>query len=302
MADLAQSADLFDPKELAKLGGLDLIATRIVEGFLSGKHRSPYLGSSIEFAEHRAYSPGDEIRLIDWRVYGRSDRHYIKKFELETNLQAWLVLDTSGSMGWSLSTITKLHYARMAAAALIQLMLKQRDAVGLACANTTISEYIPPRSNPGHFAVLTEVLNRTQAGGQTALARVLHEMTVRLRRRGLIIIFSDCFDELEPLRNALYHLRLKGHELLLFHVLAPEERSFSFDRWSRFECIEGTGRSVELDPVAIRSIYLEQVKNFVTDLQRICAEVHCDYVAFNTDESMVNTLAYYLARRSARMK
>ena len=302
MAEAIEYRELLDPVALSKLGQLEVIATRIVEGFLTGKHRSPYKGCSVEFAEHRAYSPGDEVRLLDWRAYARSDRYYIKQFEEETNLQALLVLDASGSMGFGSSTVTKLRYAQMACACLARLMLNQQDAVGLAVLDTRVRSYIPARSRASHFRVLLEGLGKTKPGGETSLAAQLHDLAKRIRRRGLIMLFSDCFDDVEALLNALHHLRTRGHELLLFHTVAPEELSFSFTRWSRFECLETVGLRVDLDPLSVRSKYLERLQVFLDQLKKGCGEVECDYVPLTTDSPLGDALGYYLARRAARMK
>ena len=293
---------LLDADAVTKLGQLEIIATRIVEGFISGKHRSPYRGSSVEFAEHRPYSPGDEIRLIDWRSYARTDRYYIKQFEQDTNLQAHLVIDSSGSMGFGMSTTTKLHYAQMMAACLARLMLHQQDAVGMAIIDTRVRTYIPPRSKPSHLSVLLDELSRTSPGGETALAAMLHELAKRLKRRGLIILCSDCFDDVGALVNALHHLRSRGHETLLFHVMAPEELSFSFSKWTQFECLEVPGLRRNLDPALIRKRYLERVKAFLGQLKDGCAEVNCDYSPLSTDQPLGDSLAYYLGRRAMRMK
>ena len=295
-------ANLLDADAMTRLAQMEVIATRIVEGFVSGKHRSPYHGSSVEFAEHRAYSPGDEVRLNDWRVFARRDRYYIKRFEEETNVQALLVVDTSGSMAFGQSTMPKLRYAQMAAACLARLMLHQRDAVGLAVLDTQIRSYIPPRSRPGHFRVILEALADSDAGGETSLAALLHELANRIKRRGMIMIFSDGFDDVDALLNALHHLRSRGHELLLFHTLAPEELSFPFDRWSRFECLETRDLHLELDPPAVRKRYLGRLGDFLDRLKHGCGEIQCDYAAMTTDRPLGDTLTEFLARRSARMK
>jgi uncharacterized protein (DUF58 family) len=293
--------ELLDPDALSSLGRLELIATRIVEGFVSGKHRSPFKGGCVEFAEHRSYSPGDEIRLLDWRVFGRSDRYYIKQFEEETNLQVQLVLDASGSMGFGLSTVSKFRYAQMASACLTRLLLHQRDAVGLTILDTKLREYIPPRSKATHFHVILEALARTQTGGETSLAGVLHELAARIRRRGMLVVCSDCFDDVEALLHALHHLRSRGHEVLLFHIMAPEELSFSFKRWTHFVCLEG-GPRIDLDPPTIRKRYLERVEAFLDRLGRGCGEIECEYVPLTTERPIGEALSHYLGRRAARMK
>ncbi len=287
---------------VSKLGQLELIATRIVEGLVSGKHRSPYRGCSIEFAEHRGYSPGDEIRLIDWRVYARSDRHYIKQFEEQTNLQALLVVDASGSMGFGLSTVTKLRYAQMAAACLGYMMLHQSDAVGLATLGAGLETYIPPRSRANHFQVILEALERTTPGGDASLARQLHDLARRIKRRGMLLVFSDCLDDLDALLNALHHLRVRGHEVLLFHTMAPEELSLNFNRWTRFEDLEIAGRRLDLDAPAIRQQYLAKVRAFLNRLRDGCGETRSEYLPWSTDQPLADVLGYYLSRRAARIK
>ena len=287
---------------MARLGQLELLSKRVVEGLISGIHRSPFKGGCVEFSEHRAYSPGDEVRLIDWRAFARSDRYYIKQFEEETNLQATLVLDASGSMAFGQSTVTKFRYAQMASACLARLLLHQRDAVGLATIDTKVRSYIVPRSRANHFQAIIGALEHTRPRGETSLAAVLHELAARLKRRGVIILLSDAFDDVDALLNAFRHLQLRGHEVLLLHVMAPEELSFSFSRWSRFESLEIDGQRIELDPAAIRKRYLKQVETFLDRLRRGCAEMDCDYVPMSTDRPLVETLTYYLTRRSAMLK
>jgi uncharacterized protein (DUF58 family) len=302
MAQLTTPMDLLDPAALSKLGALEVIAPRVVEGFLSGRHRSPYKGSSVEFAEHRLYSPGDELRMLDWRVLARSERHYIKQFEEESNLQATLVLDASGSMSFGQSTVSKLRYAQIACACLARMMLHQRDAVGLAVADTRLREHIPPRSRPGHLRVLLDAMQRANPRGETSLSVTIDELARRLKRRGLVVLCTDAFDDVEILLKALHHLRARGQELMLLHIMAPEELSFHFTRWSRFESLETTGQRVELDPAGIRAAYLERVQIFLDRLQSGCGEIECDYMPLTTDQALGDTLAFYLARRTARMK
>jgi len=295
-------SDLLDPQAFLKIAPLEMVATRIVEGFISGHHRSPYKGGCVEFAEHRPYSAGDEIRMLDWRAFARSDRYYIKRYEEETNLQAVLVLDASGSMAFSDSTVSKLRYAQIACACLARLMLEQRDAVGLAVVDTQLRTFIPPRSNPGHLAVLIDTLSKVRPGGETALCRSWHGLGKRIKRRGLIILASDCFDDVETLVRGLRYLHTRGHELLLLHTMAPEELSFSFNKWSRFECLERSGEWLDLDPPAVRRQYLERVGAFLERLKLGCGEVRCDYMPVSTERPLGDSLAYYLARRAARMK
>jgi uncharacterized protein (DUF58 family) len=287
---------------LNQIGHLELIADRVVEGFVSGKHPSPFKGGCVEFADHRSYTPGDEVRLVDWRAFARSDRYYIKQFEEETNLQVMLVVDGSGSMDFGLSTVPKVRYAQMTAACLARLMLHQRDSVGLSVIDSGIRSYVPPRSKASHFRVILSELSRIHPEGETSLATVLHEIAERIRRRGMVIICSDCFDDIEPLSNALYHFRSRGHETILFHIMAPEEITFDFTRWSRFECLEVAGRRMDLDPVAVRDRYVERVNGFLDGLKEACGESECDYVPLRTDRPLGDALSYYLALRKARAR
>lgn len=294
--------DLLDPEAMSRIGRLDLIAGRIVEGFLSGKHKSPFKGSSVEFAEHRDYSPGDDTRLLDWRVFARRDRYCIKQYEDETNLQCLLVLDASGSMGFGLSTVPKVRYAQMALACLARLMLLQRDAVGLAVIDQRLRSFIPPRSSVSHFRIILDALGGAKSAGETAMAGQLHDLARRTRRRGMILIASDCFEDPEPLLGALRHLRYRGHEVVLFHIVAPEETSLEFDRWSRFEDLEIDGHRMDVDPAAIRKDYLDAVRRFLERLRLGCGEVGCDYVPMTTRRPLGDALAWYLWHRAARLK
>lgn len=294
--------DLLNPEALAAVGPLDMIATRIVEGFFAGSHRSPYKGGCIEFAEHRPYSPGDEVRLLDWRVYARSDRYCIKQFEEETNLQAIIAVDASGSMGFGLSTLTKIRYALTVSACLTRLMLHQGDAVGLAVLDTKIRTYIPPRSKPSHFKALMDAMTRVETGGETSLSALLPDLARRMKRRGLFILCSDCFDDVDALLHSLNYLRARGHEIMLFHIMAPEELNFTFNKWTRFECLEVQGRRVNLDPAAVRRDYIRRINTFLDRLTQGCGETQCDYAPMTTDRPVGETLAYYLRRREALVK
>src|SRR5438874_1272361 len=221
----------FDPSTLARYGGLGLVARSLVEGFLTGVHKSPYKGYSVEFAEHRAYAPGDEIRHLDWRVLGKTDRYFIKEYEEETNLKAFLLVDASGSMAYAGATQSKFEYARHVAACLAYLMLHQLDAVGLVTHDTRIRQIIPPRATAKHLLRVLQALEQTRPGGETALAPLWHELAGhQIRRRGLVVILSDCYDDQDRLLMALKHFRHRKHEVILFHVLAPEEIEFPFRR------------------------------------------------------------------------
>jgi uncharacterized protein (DUF58 family) len=295
-------SDVLDSRELARLEGLELLASRVVDGLLSGKHRSELKGGSAEFTEHRGYVPGDEIRLIDWKVFGKSDRYFIKQYIEQTCLQVIVVLDGSGSMGFGLTGESKFQYARSLAACLARLVLRQSDSAGLAVLGEALRNYVPPRANPNHFQAILQSLRQARPGGQTSLAQNLTGLARRIKRRGLLVLLSDCFDDLDALRQAFQFLRARGHEIILLHTMAPEELTFDFGGWSRFDCLEVDGSHLNLDPSLVRDDYLENVQSFLSALKRICAEIGCDYHPLPTDKPMGDALAYYLKRRSARLK
>lgn len=293
---------IFNPADLARIENLELLASRVVDGLLSGKHRSKLKGGSAEFTEHRGYVPGDEIRLIDWKVFGKSDRYYIKQYIEQTCLQVIVVLDGSGSMAFGLTGDSKFSYARAVAVCLARLVLRQTDSAGLAVLGQTIRNYIPPRANPNHFQPLLQLLERAHPSGETSLAENLTQLVRRIKRRGLIVLLSDCFDDTDALQQAFQFLRSRGHEIILLHIMAPEELTFDFGGWSRFECLEVDGQHVDLDPALIRSEYIQGVRSFLTNLKRICGETGADYHPLPTDKPLGEALTYYLKRRAARIK
>ena len=304
------AVQMLDPAALSELGNLEIVATRVVEGLVSGIHRSPFQGSSVEFAEHRLYTPGDDLRSIDWRAYAKSDRYYVKQYEAETNMKVTMVLDASGSMGFGLSTISKFRYGQITTACLSKLLLGQRDAVGLALSGGSStsagdlggSVYIPPRSVPSQLSVMIDSMTKAKPDGPASMASALAVLGRRLRRRGLVVVLSDCFEDLGRLIDALHGLRVRGHDLMLIHIMAPEELSFSFGRWSRFECLEISGRRRDLDPRTIRKRYLQQVADFLQGLKDSCAEIRCDYAPMTTDKPIGAALSYYLRLRDARVR
>jgi uncharacterized protein (DUF58 family) len=296
------ASHVFEPRDLAQIENLELLASRVVDGLLAGRHRSELKGGSAEFTEHRGYVPGDEIRMIDWKVFGKSDRYFIKQYIEQTCLQVIVVLDGSGSMAFGLKTNSKFHYARSVAACLTRLVLRQSDSAGLAVLDSSVRNYVPPRAHPGHFQAMLQLLKTSQPTGEALLATSLTELARRIKRRGLIILLSDCFDEINALRQALQFLRSRGHEIILLHTMAPEELTFDFGGWSRFECLEVNGRHLDLDPALIRNDYLENVHQFLRDLKRICGETGCDYHPLPTDRPLGESLTYYLKRRAARLK
>lgn len=298
MADLP--ATTLDPSAIARFGRLELVARLVVEGVMSGLHRSPFKGFSVEFAEHRQYGPGDEIRHIDWRAYGKSDRYFVKEYEEETNLRAYLVVDSSGSMEYSGRTASKFEQAQQLAASLAYLMIGQRDAVGLVTFDTSVRAMIPPRSSPGHFSVICSALEQTITGGEARLSGILHALAERIHRRALVVIVSDGFDDVEDLTASLRHLRHRRHEVLFFHTLAPEEEEFPFHRPARFRSLERSGYNVRVDPLAMRAAYLERFNAFCATLKERLHAMGADYHRASTAEPVEGTLLDYLSSRSRR--
>ncbi len=243
-----------DPQVLSRLAGFPLFARRPMQGTVSGRHSSPHRGSSVEFAEYRKYVAGDDLRRLDWRAYGRSDRFYVKEFEADTNLRCCFVLDTSGSMDFGSGGVTKIEFARRLAGTLGYIALEQGDAVGLSCVADGIVRNIPPRRNPAHLMAVFDVLEQTRPRGETRLAPVLHELAETIRQRALIIIFSDLFVEPDELRACFQHLRFRRHDVAVFHLLDPQELGFSFRRPMRFLDMEG-GPAVFAEPNEIAERY-----------------------------------------------
>lgn len=296
----ARVSHSLDPTALARFGRLELLAKLVVEGVMSGLHKSPFKGVSVEFAEHRQYGPGDEIRHIDWRAFGKTDRYFVKEYEEETNLRAYLVVDTSGSMAFEGKSVAKVEYARRLAASLAYLMIRQRDAVGLVTFDERLREMIPPRSAPGHFSVVCQALEKAEVGGETPLSGILHTLADRIRKRGLVVILSDGFDDLKKLSHALQHLRHRRHEVLFLQVLAPEEEEFPFRRPSQFRSLERSSHLLRIDPSALRATYLERFRNHCQGLKELLRSLGADYQRASTALPAERTLLDYLAGRVGR--
>ena len=288
---------LLDPHFVSKLARIDLTARLVVEGFLTGLHRSPYHGFSVEFAEHRQYMPGDPLRHLDWKVLAKSDRKYIKQYEEETNLRAMLLVDTSASMGYGSRELTKLDYARQLAAALAYLMLRQNDAVGMFAFASGRGEQIAPRSTMGHVRPLLLLLERLTAGGGTDFASSLHSLAERMTQRGLVVILSDLLDEPERIAQAIHHFRHKKHEVLVFHVLDPQEVAFDFEREAVYVDLE-TGERITTRPQELRGNYRDRVGEWKDRLRQYCIEKRADYVPLTTDQPYDRALLGYLSKRA----
>ncbi|MEZ0230054.1 MAG: DUF58 domain-containing protein [Planctomycetota bacterium] len=299
----AEAARRFlDPKTLQKISRLDIIARLVVEGSVTGLHKSPFHGFSVEFAEHREYAPGDDPKHIDWKVYGRSDRFYIKEYEEETNLTATILLDASESMKFKgePGRVSKLEYGSMVAASLAYLVLRQRDTVGLCTFDEKIRSFIPPSSHPSHRNVILHALNTLEPRSRTTIGPVFHEMAERIKKKGLVIIISDLFDDPATILSGLRHFRHRRHEVILFHIMDEWEKTFPFEAMTKFKGLEGLDE-VTADPRAIRRAYLDELERFRWEIKRGCRQDRIDYVDIDTSMPLDVALTSYLATR-AEMK
>lgn len=288
-----------DPTQLAQFGRLELVARQLVEGLMMGRHRSPFKGSSVEFVEHREYYPGDEIRHIDWRAFGKTGRYYIKEFEDETNLRAHLLVDASASMNYGQSTLTKFEYARLLTAALTWLMLGQRDSVGLMTFDSELRQQLKPSSNRDAFRQIVQVLEETTPGSETSLSGVVEAVLPSIRRRSLVVLISDCFDSLAALEAMLQRIRHARHEAIVFRIVAPEETDFPFDRPTQFRNLENLDERLLVDPARLRKEYLRQYSEFADGLQDLCGSMGVDYRVLRTSDSLQTVLGEWLAERMA---
>lgn len=296
MADGATSK-LLDPPVLARLMRQPLVARFPMEGTVSGHHKSPHRGSSVEFAEYRNYVPGDDIRRLDWRVFGRTDRFFMKEFEADTNLRCYLVLDCSASMGFTGQHQSKLAFARKLAAALAYLAIQEGDAAGLTCVGEKAGLDIPPRRNPAHLKLILDTLEKAEAKGPTTLVSTLHELAEKIRRRALVVIFSDFFCEPDALLSCFQHLRFQKHDLAVFHLLDRMEMEFRFDRPVRFLDLESPF-SMVAEPAMIRQEYLRQFNGFLERLKHGCHEFNADYRQVVTDQDYEKVLGDFLTERA----
>jgi uncharacterized protein (DUF58 family) len=292
-----QRRSFLDAQVLARLAGVPFLARRPMQGNVSGRHASPHRGASVEFAEYRKYVPGDDLRRLDWRAFGRSDRHYIKEFEADTNLRCCLVVDTSGSMGFGAGEITKIHYARQIAGALSYLAVQQGDAVGLSCLADGIVNSLPPRRHPVHLRVVFDLLERAKAEGPTSLISVLHELAETIKQRALIVIISDFFADPAALRGCFEHFRFRKHDLAAFHLLDPQEINFKFQRPMRFLDMEG-GTAIFAEPNEIADRYHTAIGRYLRELKQATAETAVDYHRVSIDESYEKPVTRFLVGRT----
>lgn len=287
---------------------LEFLARSAKEGTLTGRHSSPHKGFSVEFAEHRQYVSGDDLRNLDWRVFGKSDRYYIKQFIEETNMRVTILTDASGSMRFTGSKATslgqrtqlsKFEYGRYLAAALTYLLVRQQDAVGLVTFADGIRRYLRPSARPSQVRAILEELADTEPSGDTQCAETFHEIAERIPSRGLVIVISDLFDDAEAIKNALHHFRFKNHELVVFHLMAEEELTFPYEKFDDFRCLEIEGKQLNIDPSTLRASYLDRVRQHLKDLELACGQMEADYIPVRTTAPIPETLFSYFSKRKS---
>jgi len=293
-----QSRSFLEPQVLSRLAAVPLLARKAMIGGVSGRHTSPHRGSSVEFAEYRKYVPGDDLRRLDWRAFGRSDRYYIKEFEADTNLRCCLVLDTSGSMNFGSAGLTKIQYARRLSGTLGYLAGQQGDAVGISCVANGIVRSLPPRRSPAHLRMVLDILEEAEPQGETKLPEVLHELAETIRQRALVVIVSDLFVDPAALGSSFSHLRFRHHDIAVFHLLDPQEVAFNFNRPTRFLDMEG-GSAIFADPSDIADRYHTALSGYLAAIKQVVLESGIDYQRAMTDESYEQVLARFLVGRAA---
>ena len=288
-----------DPAVIARIGSMELKARTVVEGFLAGLHRSPFKGFSVEFAEYRQYVPGDDLSTIDWKVYARSDRYYVKKFDEETNVECHVLLDVSGSMGYGSASVTKLAYGSFLAASLAYLMHRQRDAVGFMAFDDDIVTHLAASARPGHLRSVLLALEQVSLGRRSNVAKPLHQLADALTKRGIVVLLSDLLDEPDRIIQGLKHLRFRGADVVVFHLLDDDELSFPFERLTRFCDLETTDE-VMAAPLEVRNHYLREIGSLVSRYKRELRLVGIDYQLVKTSKPLDFALMRYLSTRSRR--
>ena len=299
MIDDRKPRRFLDARVLSRLAAVPLVARRPMVGSVSGRHASPHRGSSVEFAEYRKYVPGDDLRRLDWRAFGRSDRHYVKEFEADTNLRLVLVLDTSGSMGFAAGgRKSRIDYARTICGTLGYLASQQGDAVGISCVAGSVVRTLPPRRSPAHLRLVLDVLDEAAPAGPSRLPEVLHELAETVRQRALVVVVSDLFMEPATLAGSFGHLKFRRHDVAVFHLIDPQEMAFTFQRPTRFLDMEGGG-AIFADPVDIADRYHRAVAAYQAELKRAVLESGVDYHRALLDEPEEQVLARFLVGRAA---
>ena len=302
MSTLASKSSLpalLDPRALAKLSRMELVSKHAMDGYVQGMHRSPHIGFALDFAQHRQYVPGDDTKRIDWRVYAKADRYYIKQYEVTTNLRAYLVLDATASMKYQGKTdaLSKFRYAQFVAACLGYLILHQQDSVGLVTFDSQIREFVPPKSATSHLITLTDKLDATLPSGEADISTTLHQIAERAVARSMVIVISDLFDNADEIVEALHHFRHKRHEVILMQIMANDELTFPFRKFSEFESLEKSTLHHRADPAVMRAAYLANVAAHLKKLRDGAASLRMSHVVLNTSNPFDDALTTYLAQR-----
>ncbi|MEM6328811.1 MAG: DUF58 domain-containing protein [Planctomycetota bacterium] len=304
---------LLDPPTLAKLKGLRLRARHIVEGYVAGLHRSPFQGFSVEFAEHREYAPGDDLKHVDWKVLGKTDRVYLKQYEEETNLIGYLVLDVSESMAYggagdegrgmrdAQAALSKLEYAQTAAAALAYLILQQQDSIGLATFDREVRRVVRPSASASTLGQLIRVMEESTGAEKTSTGPIFHDLAERFTRRGVVVILSDLFDDPEPMLAGLKHFRSRRHDVVVMHVMDPAEIDFDFQQPTLFKGLEAMG-DLLVEPARLRQAYKAEIDAFLKQVATGCRAQGADYLLLRTDQPMDAVLSRWLAHRQRRVR
>src|SRR5215211_6617848 len=305
--DVADYRKYLDPRTLARISSLDLRARLIVEGLMTGMHRSPHQGISVEFAQHRQYVAGDDIRHVDWKVFGRSDKIYLKQYLEETNLHLICIVDASESMGYSSidagdgTPWSKYDHATAIAASLSYMAIQQQDSVGMAVFDQSLSRYFKPSNSPGQWKMVVNELQLVPKWNKTNTGKILDQIAEKLHHRSLIVLLSDFFDDVDGIKKGLRHLRYKKHEVMAFQVLDPTEIEFPFEDVTLFKGLEQMGELLT-EPRALREGYLEQLNGFTEELKKMCRSMHIDFTRMNSSDPLDVTLSGFLATRSASIK
>ena len=298
MAELQDYRKYLNPAIISKLNSLELKARLVVEGFMVGLHKSPYHGFSVEFTEHRPYMQGDNLKDVDWKVYGKTERYFIKQYEEETNLKSYILLDTSKSMDYtSGENITKLNYSIILVAALSYLMIKQQDAVGLSLYSEQIDKYFPPKATRAYLLEILKNLSTVKASSKTNTAASLNSIAEKIKRRGLVVIVSDFFDDINSILSALKYFRYKNNEVIVFQVLDPLERSFAFGRDAVFKDLE-TGAEMTTQPYQIQKAYKDAMSNFISKIKSECRNSNIEYNLIETSTPFDKAIFNYIQKRS----
>ena len=292
-------ARFVDPKVLARIGNLELVARSVVDGLINGLHRTNVFGASVDFAEHRGYVPGDDIRRVDWRLYARTDRYYIKEYEADSNSNFSVLLDVSRSMGFASGSVSKLEYAKMLAGCLTYLVHRQRDRVGLVAFDNDIVEHVPPSAK--HMETVLHMLDRLQPSQPGSLKAPLHKMAEHFGRRGMLVVISDFYEEPDAVLEAISPLRFRGNEVIVFHILDEAEVEFNFDDASSFEDLE-SGEQIPIVPEALRDEYRKMIRAHIDAIAERCSASRIDYRMFNTSAPLDHALFAYLSIREKLMK